>query len=753
MSISELLGRCDVDKHAVVDLAGAPLSPYLLAWTHGDRRDAIGCLDLSPGEYTTGDLRRISPEGLDTLGFPSLCSDGAISLALGTALADGRHRIWSCALSDRPNFVVLEDSDGAVDPVGCPAGPGAFHVAWTRVSGERSELVLARWDPAGGLKVERVYASDAVDYFRPKLQARPDGAGWLVCDGYDRLRGYAIWGLRLGDGEAGEMEVLRESEDWLRWPQVLVGEGVDHLAYMRQVDVATAHGVVDQHCTVRVCARAGDGWTGDEQVVDLAHGLLPVLLPTPMPSWGFKGRRRRPFLMRMPNGRPGVFWERKGNPDAKTGDPAASGQLCGRRLDETGWSRPFEVHRGHVLYTPCRVSDGRMVWAASTMHRADGLAVIECTDLEPRPDSQLASSVAAGWSPYRKAMAYNPTYDARPTWQLGGRCWQLYWLDLHVHGNMNSSNEGDRDELVHYARTKGELDGVCLQDNDGSHRDLSNGELSRSDLWAEWGNRDGDFAVFPGWEWTAGSENRMPDHRSVIFCRPPSAIVRFTEVESDTRKLAALAREHGAILHAHHREWSLVDGEVEANVEVASCWGRHMQRPFHVHEALARGRKFGFAGGSDDHRAVPGLAGAVTGVWAEELTPESIFEALRAHRTFMTAGGRAIAKSWIGDEPMGAAASGSDNPTVNLAFSAKVPVESVSLVRDGEAIEHWDDLHDTTYFPVIENLSVSDEISDGREHYYYWEIKLAVPEFSYPGNTCQSLRKGIWTSPVWYRRI
>jgi len=735
-----------MDKHRIVDLAGDARSSLLLAWVHHAGRDSVRLMTVrQAGHYAVAEALSITPSELDAVAFPKISARGNVGFAVGTAMVDGRHGVWACHVSaQRHHFEMLPQSESGVDPaVGFIDGKRCY-VAWTRLEASGAKIVLGLWEPGLRFSIRKVFAMPRTSCFRPDLATGRDGRGWLVCDGYDAMHGYAIYGARIGPRGDPELRLLAQDRWWLRSPVMLADGPPAYVAWLNQRDVTDSFGAVDMHHTIDVCRLEHGACQDRRTVADLSHGLLPQVLPTRCPGWGFRGHRRKFYLI-SEQGQPALYWERKAVPDQKT--EGAEGQLCRRILETAGWSQARETHRGHSLYTPCGMSGGRVRWAAVPLHARNTVIVADAAAKREGQGSVISFGTTAGWFPFEKGGSYNPT-ATRPCWELGSRRWKLFWFDLHVHGKLSGDSEGDRDEQIHYARDKGELDGVVLQENDLA---MANGQLRTGDLWADWGTRAGEFIVFPGWEWTA-QLMEGPDHRTVIFKKTPTEIARCSDANGDLRPLVEVAERNGAILHAHHREWKLSPSLEDANIEVCSMWGDHMRRPDHVHAALAGGRKVGFIGGSDGHRITAGVAGALTGIWAETLDREKVFQALRAHRTFATAGGRCVVQAWIGECPMGSRTQGKQDPIIRLRVLSKTPVAEVRLVRDGCVVCRWSDLDDTTYFPVDLQLDFTDARLAGGEHYYYWGIRLAVPETTYPGNMVQAVRPGVYTSPIWYAK-
>lgn len=174
--------------------------------------------------------------------------------------------------------------------------------------------------------------------------------------------------------------------------------------------------------------------------------------------------------------------------------------------------------------------------------------------------------------------------------------------------------------------------------------------------------------------------------------------------------------------------------------EYACCEGGFWQ------DALRRGAKMGVIGGSDDHDGMNGRMNpngsypskfpGVTGVWAKENTPVSIFEALRARRTFAymmgdpqgVMGGRVNIDFRVNGHYMGDTLSRSENPdlTVFYRVEADVPVKRVTLVKNCRN--------------YVALAAASEVILDYRQEtptdVFYLRVELSDGRFG-------------WTSPIW----
>ncbi|TLM86266.1 DUF3604 domain-containing protein [Pseudarthrobacter sp. NamE2] len=102
---------------------------------------------------------------------------------------------------------------------------------------------------------------------------------------------------------------------------------------------------------------------------------------------------------------------------------------------------------------------------------------------------------------------------------------------------------------------------------------------------------------------------------------------------------------------------------------------------------LHLGRIFGFIGSTDHHSAHPGSHGYGRAmVWADELTRDGIWNALRARRTYAATGDRIMVATSVNGFPMGAAILSNGKREIAIDVMGGDAIDYVELVRNGEVI-------------------------------------------------------------------
>lgn len=356
---------------------------------------------------------------------------------------------------------------------------------------------------------------------------------------------------------------------------------------------------------------------------------------------------------------------------------------------------------------------------------------------------------------------------ANPSVPVAADGLRLFWGDLHAqseHHVMHSQNKdfrqagwskgiscGTVDDCYAYAREVALLDFMALTDQGAC---LTNAwEFCQSKV-REY-HDPGRFVTFKGYE--AGAPI---GHRNVIYVsdeiEPPLDPARFSSFHP--RVLYDYYRERrDAILIPHHvktwTDWSFHDPELEPIMEIYSCWGQSeapgtelwnkgMTPGAGAWAAFERGYRMGLMASSDNHVGMPGRShpgdrqahtpfkGGLCAVWAEQLTRESLFAALKQRRCYGTTGARIVVRFSVEGRPMGSAIA-PKGPTVQAAVEVwgTDELRSVEVVCAGRPVKQ---------LPLNRGdarLSAATELPVGPHGHYYLRVTQADGERA-------------WTSPV-----
>ena len=102
-----------------------------------------------------------------------------------------------------------------------------------------------------------------------------------------------------------------------------------------------------------------------------------------------------------------------------------------------------------------------------------------------------------------------------------------------------------------------------------------------------------------------------------------------------------------------------------------------------VHHGLVLGHRFGFLASTDHHAGYPGSYGdGRAAVWAEDLTRESLWEALLARRTYAVTGDKVACRFHVNGRPMGSAFAEDGARTVALDVRGCAALDKIIVYKN-----------------------------------------------------------------------
>lgn len=281
---------------------------------------------------------------------------------------------------------------------------------------------------------------------------------------------------------------------------------------------------------------------------------------------------------------------------------------------------------------------------------------------------------------------------------------RLYWADPH------GGQLVDRDKFGGFFAHARDVAGIQFA---GFQRNAD--VLDKQDLQVQQDeelrfHQPGEFIAIPGYEWSGKTWDG--GHHNVYFRRHHQPIHRNAPAETPESVDVSTELHHVRDLYAHYRGQDVIitphvggehsdlahhDPTLEPAVEIVSSHGAFewMRR-----DALARGYRLGFLGGSDSYTGRPGddrpghqirrySKAGLTGIYCRGITLEDFFEAMRARRVYATTGARIVAKVEADGHLMGSQFSTSETPEIAVAVAGTAALESVELFRDEECLASW----------------------------------------------------------------
>ncbi|MHB0999607.1 MAG: DUF3604 domain-containing protein [Armatimonadota bacterium] len=404
--------------------------------------------------------------------------------------------------------------------------------------------------------------------------------------------------------------------------------------------------------------------------------------------------------------------------------------------------------------TPGSVCMGDGTVLVSNIYRAGANMGVTAQSIELPPPSGDAQVFAPGFNPSApEADEINP---AKSRMEIGydDKNLKAWWGDLHMHSNVSHCSlhlgfhSTELEEKYRFCRDVGDLDFAMVTDHDS----MPYFDWARTMREATFHNRPGDFISFTGYEWTSSmmTDHANYGHRNVLFLDDRGPLLRIREPESDTpeglwSKLdpeRSMTIPHHPSCGEHLFDWDHYSPEFDRLAEIFQVrgadeyndcplypptYGRSAVKDHSLGEALKRGYRIGFTSGGE-HEGV-----GVTAVYAEELTRESIFAALKARRTYGTTGARIMLDFRVNGQIMGGEIPVSEKPSIRIKVTGTCGIESIRLMRDGESIHEWQNLGRDAEIDWVDESLTGDALQSS--HYYYIAVAQTDGEMA-------------WASPV-----
>lgn len=291
---------------------------------------------------------------------------------------------------------------------------------------------------------------------------------------------------------------------------------------------------------------------------------------------------------------------------------------------------------------------------------------------------------------------------------------QLYVGDLHCHDYMSEA-EGYPDEVYRWAREERKLDFVSISPQ--AHGWLDNETWTVTRYMTERYLKEGEFVTLLGFEWQhTGYGDKVVHYLGGDQPYLPVDDARYRSAKG----LYAALRDSDALVISHHpcypagswcssTDFEAIETDVERLVELWSMHGSSEgydseDRPLVTHDperqvmaALRNGVRLGFVAGSDSHSGRPGGSakeprpywGGMAAVWAKDLTRRSIFEALRARRTYALTKARIVLGMTVNGAMMGSEIPAADVAGINVRVSATGEIAKVEVLKNTKLLKTY----------------------------------------------------------------
>ena len=705
--------------------------------------------------------------------------------------------------SDQPSIYDCSGGGIVVQPTITALDSGVL-VAWTTQRDGEWLLVIRRIE-SGTLQPETVVARNTEGFFHPRLLVDRSGAVWLACERVDDQHPRIVVFQQTGGRWSAERAITPAGIDGYRpalaerlsgiWVSYDVYEDGHYAVYTAPVDHLGIALAVTQsgynNLQSAVAAGADDSlwvaWSSNQNDAYRDRWWLTKYVHLRRyagASWGDPVSLPPDYDVYNEDSFQG--WEFPDVVVDKAGRVWLFGQaahtLYAQFYAGDTWSERFAIDRRHWGSWKPRVRavvapDGKIYLASM------GLKGAQLQQLIPA-DGSYTPVVVPPREPLPVQVAPEQA-RARPRLTApDGASLNIYFGDLHAH-SIYSDATNDVDEFYHRYRDGYGYDFACLTDHDY----LDGIQLTRSEMKMIWNHADrmsraDAFIALYGYEWTApaiaehavGGQSVGEGHRHVIYPDQTGPLVSYGEHNSGAKLLRQL-QDVDALVIVHHTAWSgtdwnAFDPRLQRVIEICSAHGRfeysgnqpigyrrdHTHPDHYVLDALKRGYRLGFVGGSDSHGLkwhgtelpdrkshIPtgtrvgwkrdAFRTGMTAVLAPELTRESIYQAIYERRCYATSGVPIVLDFRIDGALMGSEISVSHQPQISGHVQGTALLRSVEIIRDGQVFAGLDCRPGEGLTEL--SLALLDKmIIPGEAHYYYLRV------LQEDGNMA-------WSSPIW----
>jgi hypothetical protein len=580
---------------------------------------------------------------------------------------------------------------------------------------------------------------------RPKLIVDGNGEVFVVADVYSNSK-FQIAVKKLNDNSSQQWTCLSEGNGWNLFPAVAIdANGRILISWLHQSQVVRDD-VIGMKQSARMARLQNGKWVtltrnGSKDLADLNLGLLPIKR-----YFGYDGLRRYPRPLAEVDGSVWMIWEQQKD-EQEIWANLSNGFLLGKKLDTDRWSQTKILHNTGACYafdTRRIYTESRFPVAVKMEHDRLGND-FDVVDIDFTVGTSYHGKPKSLWSQWVSiSLPQAPRNDNSLKVSVEDDSLTTYWGDLHCHSYFSPDAEGEPDELYYFARDLAKIDFVCISDNDFyPSKILLDSEVHYTAELAQSLTVKNRFLALAGFEWTyyRDDPSRTNNHRIIVFPQDsPVEVVRRNEPNGASEKaFRAYLDKNGYFAFPHHAQWRFLDSSYEWGVEVTAAWGTYILDCDTVYRNLEIGERFAFLGNSDSHRFMPGLSGALTGVFASELTQKSLYDAIRKRRTFATTGNKTVVAFWLNDSFMGGETTSDTSPNVHWHVVPHGKLEKIDVIRNG-IIVHSSDRKSGEW---------RDETVPAGRHWYIIQVKEEGSHQRYPHNVAMAWGKYAWSSPIW----
>ena len=259
----------------------------------------------------------------------------------------------------------------------------------------------------------------------------------------------------------------------------------------------------------------------------------------------------------------------------------------------------------------------------------------------------------------------------------------------------------------------------------------------------------GEFAAFLAYEWHSCTYG---DH-NVYFRNDLGEVFRSGSLEELRNEVRTLKQQGGdAFLIPHHIgyrsgsrgiNWDHFSSDLSPVAEAMSMHGcgESAEAPFpYLHTmgprdwqstyqyGLERGNVVGIIGSTDHHSAHPGSYGhGGLAVWADELTRDSVFDAIQSRRCYAISGDKIALDFNVNGVEMGGVAESDTSRRVEVEVEGGSAIDYVELLHNNAVVERWDGKRSQSTAPFSGAVKTHFEVGWGKVgEDVDWDVSLRV---------------------------
>src|SRR3989344_1182768 len=304
----------------------------------------------------------------------------------------------------------------------------------------------------------------------------------------------------------------------------------------------------------------------------------------------------------------------------------------------------------------------------------------------------------------------------------------VFFGDLHMHSNLSFDVGGQywnttqgkclpkikeytfssSPSMVYSAcRDYAKADFCVLSEHDVSHTDCPDGmnidKWRNLSYWANYYYRENKFVTFLGLEWSAIPSKPNDFNGHIAWYLPNTNVANYCSLDNancDTAsELNAYLSANGGISHVAHPgaggestggvNYAVINENFQRNIEVMNDDGIYFNnKTLAPYPIFNLNKKFGFVTASDSHTGLynttayyPAYFG-LTACWADNLSRQAVFDALKNRRCYATTGTRIIVNFTINGYPLGSEISASSNPIITVIVNGTDTIKLINITKN-----------------------------------------------------------------------